>query len=75
MGIGVGEALVCKGESRSTSNRYAVAMEKEGTFIGHLLEAVACVLLFVFENISCDKFSYPYTTTKKFCQQKFPDLL
>ena len=24
-----------------------MAMKKEGTFIGHLLEAVACILLFV----------------------------
>ena len=43
----VGEALVCKGESKSASDQYTVAMKKEGTFIGHLLEAVVCVLLFV----------------------------
>ena len=49
----VGEALVCKGEPESTSNRYTVAMKKEGTFIGHLLEAVARVLSFVVTNILC----------------------
>ena len=42
--VGVGEALVHKGEPKSASDRYAVAMKKEGAFTGHLLEAVAtCV--------------------------------
>ena len=51
---GVGGALVCNGEPKSASNRCAVAMKKEETFMGHLLKAVGCVLLFVVENISCD---------------------
>ena len=45
---------MCKGEAKSTSNRYTVAMKMGGTFIGHLLGAVARVLLFVVENILCD---------------------
>ena len=43
---------MCEGEPESTSDQYAVAMKKEGTFIGHLLEAVARVLSFVVTNIS-----------------------
>ena len=44
----------CAKESReSTSDQYTVVMEEEGTFKGHLFEAVARVLLFFVENISC----------------------
>ena len=44
MGGKVGEPLVYEAEPESTSDQFAVAMKKEGTFIGHLLEAVACVV-------------------------------
>ena len=53
----VGEALVCEREPECTSDRYVVAMKKkEGTLIGHLLEAV-CVHVCVVvhrRNISRD---------------------
>ena len=32
----VGEALVCEKEPKNASDRYAVAVKKEGTIIGHL---------------------------------------
>ena len=47
---------MCEGEPKSASDRYSVVRKKEGTFIGHLLEAIARVLLFVAENISCNSF-------------------
>ena len=50
----VKEALVWEGEPESSSDPYAVAIKKEGTFIGHLLEAVTRVLLLAVDNISCD---------------------
>ena len=45
---------MCEGEPESTFNQYAVAMKKEGTFIGHLLEAVTRVLSFAVANITCN---------------------
>ena len=53
MGGKVGEPLICEAEPESASNQFAVAMKKEGTFIGHLLEAVVCVL-FIVEDVLCD---------------------
>ena len=40
----IGEALVCEGEPKSTSDPYAVAVKKEGISIGHLLKTVAHVI-------------------------------
>ena len=54
--VGVGEALMCEGDPESASNRYAVAMKKERTFIGHLLKVVMCVLLLAEGNIMYNKF-------------------
>ena len=62
----VGEVLVCKGEPKSTSDRYVVAMKKEGTFIGHLLEAVARVLSFVAEIFCVVNFCSLIQLRKKF---------
>ena len=53
MGGKVGELLICEAESENASNQFIVAMKKEGTIIGHLLEAVVCVL-FIVEDVSCD---------------------
>ena len=39
----VGESFVCEGEPESDFNPCAVSIKEEGTFIGHLLEAVASV--------------------------------
>ena len=39
----VGEALVCEREPENASDRYAVAVEKEGSIIGHLPRKVSRV--------------------------------
>ena len=43
----VGEVLVCEREPRNTADRYAVAVKKDGTIIGHLPRKVSrvCSLL------------------------------
>ena len=43
----VGEALSCVRKSRNACNRYAVAVEKNGTVVGHLPRKVShvCALL------------------------------
>ena len=51
--MGIGKGVVSEGEPESASDQYVVAMKREETFIGHLLGAVAHVLLFVVENILC----------------------
>ena len=39
----VGESLVCKREPKNASDRYIVAVKKEGTIMGHLPQKVSWV--------------------------------
>ena len=39
----VGESLVCERDPENASDRYAVAVKKEGTIIGHLPRKVSRV--------------------------------
>ena len=47
----VGEELTCERETENTHDRYAVAVKRRGTVIGHLPK------YFVVDNISCAQFS------------------
>ena len=52
----VGEVLACEREPRNTQDRYAVAVKKDGTVIGHLPRKVWCVCSLFLKrgsNIRC----------------------
>ena len=55
-----GENLICRREPTNESDRYAVAVTKDGFVIGHLPRKVTCVCSLFLQNISAD----PYTINK-----------